>query len=67
MTAVGQRIYRTQDGRHVAEGDPDAAFLAYSEHDAPPADVLEQLAGPKEKATPPAPNKMRRPAANKNA
>ncbi len=67
MTAGGQRVYRTQDGRHVAEGDPDAAFLAYTEHDELPADVLEQLAGPKEKAAPPASNKMRRPAANKNA
>ena len=65
MTTSGRRVYRTQDGRHVAEGDPAAAFLAYTEHDELPADVLEQLA--EEKAAPPASNKMRRPAANKNA
>jgi hypothetical protein len=40
---TGQRIFRTADGRHVHEGDPDAAFLAYAEADQPPAEVLKQL------------------------
>lgn len=27
---ITRRVYRTNDGRFVGEGDPDAAFLAYS-------------------------------------
>lgn len=39
------RIWRTQDGRHVPDGDPDAAFLAYVEGDEVPADVLAEVDG----------------------
>ncbi|MGH9251404.1 MAG: hypothetical protein ACRD0W_18055 [Acidimicrobiales bacterium] len=37
------RIYRTVDGRHVPDGDPDAAFLAFSQYDELPADVAAEL------------------------
>lgn len=50
---MGERIYRTADGRHVTEGDPDAAFLAYSQFDDPPKDVLAEIgdkAEPEKKA-----------------
>ena|GEM_PF-3247601 len=50
------RIYLTDDGRHVTEGDPDAAFLAYADGDNPPADVLAEVEG---KA---APKRGRKPA-----
>jgi len=46
--SAGQRIYRTDDGRHVLEGDPDAAFLAYSQHDTAPKSVLAELTDPGE-------------------
>jgi hypothetical protein len=39
------RIYRTADGRHVPEGDPDAAFLAYADGDQPPKGVLAEVEG----------------------
>lgn len=39
------RIWRTNDGRHVPDGDPDAAFLAYTDGDDVPAGVLEEVAG----------------------
>ncbi|MGH6691101.1 MAG: hypothetical protein ACREF4_10560 [Gammaproteobacteria bacterium] len=50
------RIWRTADGRHVADGDPDAAFLAYADGDNPPAGVLAEVEG---KA---APKRGRKPA-----
>ena len=50
------RIWRTNDGRHVPDGHPDAAFLAYGEGDVPPADVLAEVEG---KA---APKRGRKPA-----
>ena len=37
------RIWRTEDGRHVPDGHPDAAFLAYGDADEPPADVLAEV------------------------
>ena len=37
------RIYKTADGRHVLEGNPDAAFLAYSQYDSPPAKILAEV------------------------
>ena len=40
---MGTRICQTTDGRYVPEGHPDAAFLAYSQHDEPPKEVLEKL------------------------
>lgn len=40
---MSERIYRTADGRHVLGDDPDAAFLAYSQHDDPPPVVLEEI------------------------
>lgn len=33
-----ERIYRTEDGRYVSEGDPDAAFLAAAVGDPLPDD-----------------------------
>jgi hypothetical protein len=40
---AGQRIYKTNDGRHVPEGHPDAAWLAFSEFDKPPKGVLDEV------------------------
>ena len=37
------RIYRTEDGRHVAEGDEAAVALAYGEDDPVPDEVLTEL------------------------
>ena len=37
------RIYRTEDGRHVPEGDEAAVALAYGEDDPVPAEVLAEL------------------------
>ncbi len=37
------RIYRTEDGRHVAEGDEAAVALAYGEDDPVPDEVLAEL------------------------
>jgi len=39
----GRRIYRTSEGRHVVEGDPRAAFLAYGVEDEVPAEVEKEL------------------------
>jgi hypothetical protein len=39
------RIWRTQDGSHVPDGHPDAAFLAYAEGDDVPRDVLAEVEG----------------------
>jgi len=50
------RIFRTEDGRHVAEGDEDAAMLAYGESDEVPAEVLAEV---ESKASRPAANKAR--------
>jgi len=54
------RVYRTDDGRHVAEGDPDAAFLAYGDGDEVPADVLAEVEG--EPAAKPTAKRGRKPA-----
>jgi hypothetical protein len=56
-----QRIYKTEDGRHVPEGHPDAAWLAFSQFDKPPKAVLDELEGDKPKKRPEA-NKQRTPA-----
>ncbi|GGK32120.1 hypothetical protein GCM10010124_26100 [Pilimelia terevasa] len=40
---AGRRIYRTAEGRHVVEGHPDAAFLAYGVADEVPEEVLAEL------------------------
>jgi len=40
---AGKRIYKTADGRHVYEGDPAAAFLAYGAGDDVPDEVLQEL------------------------
>lgn len=59
----GQRVYRTTDGRHVVEGHPEAAFLAYTEGDELPDKVAAELAGkkPARKTT----EKARTPEENK--
>lgn len=65
---AGQRIYRTVDGRHVEEGHVDAAFLAYSQYDDVPDDVLADLGkkpAPKQAAK--SADKSRRPSRNKSA
>lgn len=36
---IMQRVYLTNDGRYVGEGDPDAAFLAYT----PGTEVADRL------------------------
>jgi len=56
------RVYRTADGRHVAEGHPDAAFLAYTDHDELPESVLAEVKQVEKPA-----NKARKPQANKSA
>lgn len=38
-----KRIYRTDDGRLVYEGDPAAAFLAYGPGDQVPDDIAKAL------------------------
>lgn len=60
---MGERIYRTADGRHVKEGDPEAAFLAYSQFDTPPVEVLAELE-PKKRGPKPA-DKSRKPDSDK--
>jgi hypothetical protein len=50
------RIWRTADGRHVADGHPDAAFLAYTDGDDVPKDVLAEVDGK------PVPKRGRKPA-----
>ena len=37
------RIYRTEDGRHVHEGDPDAVVLVYGVGDEVPDEVRKEL------------------------
>lgn len=41
---LGQRIWRTNDGRFVLDGDLDAAFLAYGSGDDVPDDIAAQFA-----------------------
>jgi hypothetical protein len=43
MKPTGHRIFRTNDGRYVLEGHPDAAFLAYTPKDRVPQSVLDQV------------------------
>lgn len=50
------RIWRTADGRHVADGHVDAAFLAYGEDDDVPDKVAAEVEGDDE------PKRGRRPA-----
>lgn len=38
-----QHIWRTDDGRHVPDGHPDAALLAYAAGDPVPDEVLDEL------------------------
>ena len=45
---MSQRIYRTVNGDFVFEGDERAAFLAYSQYDEVPQDVLDSLSKPSE-------------------
>lgn len=50
---AGQRIWRTRDGRHVPDGHPDAAVLAYGPAAKVPDAVvaeLKQHAKPEDKA-----------------
>lgn len=51
-----ERLYRTADGTLVAEGHPDAAFLAYTEGD--DIDAADQDKVPGAKSRKPAANKM---------
>jgi len=65
-----KRIYRTDDGRLVLHGDPDAAFLAYAPtDDVEPPDIkkVKALLEPPEepKAAPKAADKAVRATANK--
>lgn len=57
----GVRVYRTADGRHVLDDDPDAAFLAYSEFDVVPDKVMDEVTGSK-KASKPADKQAPKPA-----
>lgn len=66
------RIYRTGSGKHVLEGDPEAEFLAYSQYDNPPDEVLDEVTKkpepkvdePRKRGPRPA-DKSRQSAANK--
>lgn len=62
MAITENRIYRTADGRAVAEGHQDAIVLAYAPGDEVPDGVLEQVepAGDVDVET-----KQAKPAANK--
>lgn len=72
---AGAKIWRTAGGRHVPDGHPDAAMLAYAASDDcpehivreayPPAPEPEQE--PEEKAAKQAPNKARKAGPNKAA
>jgi hypothetical protein len=74
---AGAKIWRTTDGRHVADGHPDAAQLAYAASDDCPDHIVREAYPPapepepvvqepvEEKAAAKAPNKGSRPAANK--
>lgn len=53
---VVARIFRTEDGQHVPEGDEDAAFLAFGDGDEVPAEVLAEVSS---KASKPSANKAR--------
>lgn len=64
LKAPGRRVFRTVDGKHVPDGHPEAAFLAYSQWDEIPADVQAEVE-PK-KAPKPA-DKSAKPQANKGA
>lgn len=57
----GVRIYRTANGRHVLEGDPDAAFLAYSAFEVVPDAVMDEVTASK-KAPKPADKAATKPA-----
>lgn len=46
------RIWRTQDGRHVSDGHPDAAFLAYADGDEIPDSVLSEVEGKPKRGRP---------------
>lgn len=46
----GMRVARTRDGRYVPEAHPEAAFLAYTQHDELPEEVAEQLKAAKKPA-----------------
>jgi len=56
------RIWRTADGRHVAEGDPDAAFLAYGDGDEVPKGVLAEIEGKPKRGRRPADKQADKPA-----
>lgn len=63
---AGIRVGRTADGRYVPIDHPDAAYLAYSEHDRVPPEVLAKLRAPaEEKQSPPPRDKAVKKAANK--
>ncbi|WP_017974364.1 hypothetical protein [Actinopolyspora halophila] len=55
------RVYRTVEGRHVAEGDPRAAFLAYGAGDEVPTEVRREL-----EQSAPVKRKPGRPPGSKN-
>lgn len=50
MTVTDRHVWRTVDGRHVPDGHPDAAFLAYPAGDDLPADVAAELVAATAKA-----------------
>lgn len=59
------RVWLTASGKHVLEGDPDAAFLAYGEGDPLPAKVAAEVKVKAEVDAPKAEAKKRTPEENK--
>jgi hypothetical protein len=64
VVTLDHHIWLTDDGRHVAQGDPAASVLAYPAGQPVPAAVVTELDAATKQAAPPA-NKARKPAANK--
>ena len=58
-----QHIWRTADGRHVPDGDPDAAILAYPRGHDVPDDVTAELTGGTAKPVKQAPRPANKQAA----
>lgn len=59
---MSARIWRTADGRHVPDGHPDAAFLAYGPGDQVPKDVLDEVEGKPKRGRKPADKQAPKPA-----
>lgn len=60
------KIFRTVEGKHVPEGHPDAAVLAYGDGDEVPAEVLKEAGVKPEPSEPVLEEKKAEVPANKS-